>query len=252
MRDVEREFTDARGEELAPGRYVCIEITDTGTGISERTRGRIFDPFFTTKFTGRGLGLAAVAGILRSQGGGITLETRPGKGSNFCVFLPAAERARTATAAPNADVRGTVFVVDDERYVRDFVSSALRKAGYRVMVAADGREALSICESQDEKIDAVVLDVIMPLMGANELLPLICRLRPSLRILLTSGYSESEARRLCAEYPDADFIGKPYTAQEITKAVDKLLERTAESRISSPHQIQSLPSGVKIRAPRSE
>jgi CheY-like chemotaxis protein len=108
--------------------------------------------------------------------------------------------------------------------VRAFIGEALRRNGYRVLLASDGREALAICENGEEKIDAVVLDTIMPRMGARELLPLI-GLRPNLRVLLTSGYSESEARRLCVDYPAVDFIGKPYTAHQISKAVGKLLER---------------------------
>ncbi len=226
MRDVETAFTDARGEQVAAGRYVCIEISDTGEGISEEGKGRIFEPFYTTKFTGRGLGLAAVEGILRAQRGGITIESVRGAGSSFRVFLPAAENSARATVpfGETGDF-GTVLVVDDERSVRDFIGEALRRNGYRVLLASDGREALAICENGEEKIDAVVLDTIMPLMGARELLPLIPGLRPNLRVLLTSGYSESEARRLCVDYPAADFIGKPYTAHQISKAVEKLLER---------------------------
>ena len=226
MRDIETVFTDARGEQVAAGRYVCIEISDTGEGISEENKGRIFEPFFTTKFTGRGLGLAAVEGILRAQRGGITIESVHGAGSSFRIFLPAAQNsARTSVQFGETGDFGTVLVVDDERSVRDFIGEALRKNGYRVLLASDGREALAICENGEEKIDAVVLDTIMPLMGAKELLPLIPGLRPNLRVLLTSGYSESEARRLCADYPEADFIGKPYTAHQISKAVEKLLER---------------------------
>jgi len=226
MRDIETAFTDARGEQVAAGRYVGIEISDTGEGISEETKGWIFEPFFTTKFTGRGLGLAAVAGILRAQRGGITIESVRGAGSCFRIFLPAAENsARTTVPFGETGDLGTVLVVDDERTVRDFIGEALRKNGYRVLLASDGRAALAICENGEEKIDAVVLDTIMPLMGAKELLPLIHRLRPNLRVLLTRGYSESEARRLCVDYPAADFIGKPYTAQQISKAVEKLLER---------------------------
>ncbi len=226
MRDVETAFTDARGEQLAAGRYVCIEISDTGEGISEEGRARIFEPFYTTKFTGRGLGLAAVEGILRAQRGGITIESVRGAGSSFRIFLPPAQDSATMTApfGETGDF-GTVLVVDDERSVREFIGEALRKSGYRVLLASDGREALAICENGEEKIDAVVLDTVMPLMGARELLPLIPGLRPNLRVLLTSGYSELEARRLCVDYPAADFIGKPYTAHQISEAVERLLER---------------------------
>lgn len=228
MREVENAFTDSTGGLVASGRYVCIEISDTGAGIGEEDKEKIFEPFFTTKFTGRGLGLAAVAGILRSQRGGITLETERRSGSSFRVFLPAHENP-VRTVAPLADTsaRGTVLVVDDESTVRDFIGSTLRRNGYRVLVASDGSEALSICESSLERIDAMILDTIMPVMGANELLPLIPRLRPNVRVLLTSGYNELEARRLCADYPGADFIGKPYTAQQISKALEKLLGRSS-------------------------
>jgi PAS domain S-box-containing protein len=224
MRDVENDFIDARGELVVRGRYACVEISDSGAGISEEGKRKIFEPFFTTKFTGRGLGLAAVAGILRAQGGGITVETVRGSGSIFRVLLRAAENPAQAALAA-ADARPTVLVVDDERQVREFIGEALRRNGYRILLASDGREALAICENREERIDAVVTDSIMPLMGANELLPLIQRLRPNVSILLTSGYSESEARRLCADYPEADFIGKPYTAQQISKAVDNLLKK---------------------------
>jgi PAS domain S-box-containing protein len=226
MRDIETAFTDARGEQVAPGRYVCIEISDTGEGIREEDKRRIFEPFYTTKFTGRGLGLAAVEGILRAQRCGITIESARGAGSCFRIFLPAAENSARATVqlGQTGDF-GTVLVVDDERSVRDFIGEALRRNGYRVLLASDGREALAICENGEEKIDAMVLDTIMPLMGAKELLALIPGIRPNLRVLLTSGYSESEVRRLCVDYPATDFIGKPYTAHQISKAVENLLER---------------------------
>jgi DNA-binding NtrC family response regulator len=116
-----------------------------------------------------------------------------------------------------------VLVVDDEASVRDFIRAALRKRGYRVLVASDGKEALSVCEREAAQLRAVVLDVVMPVMGANDLLPEMKSRHPKLSVLLTSGYSESEARRLCAAYPGAAFIQKPYTAQQIAKAVEDLI-----------------------------
>jgi DNA-binding NtrC family response regulator len=170
------------------------------------------------------LGLAAVAGIIRSRKGAITLDTGPGRGSTFRVFLPAADRYERDTAAPApTDQRGTILVVDDEASVRDFIGAVLRKRKYRVLLASDGREALAACEREPGKIDAAVLDVIMPLMGANDLMPALKSRRPQMRILLTSGYTETEARRLCADHPGAAFIQKPYTAQQIARAVDELL-----------------------------
>lgn len=223
MIDIEESFIDAIGEQICRGRYVAIEVSDTGPGIDPDARSRIFDPFFTTKFTGRGLGLAAVAGILRSLKGGMTVETTPGAGTTFRVLLPVANhKAQPERPQPATIDRGTVLVVDDEAFVRDFISTVLRRRGYRVFLASDGREALSVFEREHNAIDAIVLDVVMPVMGGNELLPKVLELQPNLKVLLTSGYSEEEARRLCAEFPGAVFIQKPYMAEQIAKAVNDL------------------------------
>jgi PAS domain S-box-containing protein len=221
---VERKFVDAAGEEVAPGRYVCVEVSDTGSGIDEGQRSKIFDPFFTTKFTGRGLGLAAVSGIVRSLKGGIRVESRAGRGTTFRVYLPASDGwVEKAPAAADEQEGSTILVVDDEPAVRNFIAAVLRKKGYRVVAAADGREALAVFEREGGSIAAVVLDVIMPVMGGNDALPKLKAARPDLKVLLTSGYSEPEARRLCAAYPGAAFIQKPYTAQQVMQAVERLM-----------------------------
>ena len=224
MIDIPKPFIDAVGEEIQPGRHTLIDVTDTGTGIDPDKISHIFEPFFSTKFTGRGLGLAAVAGILRSQKGGITLESTPGKGTTFRVFLPTSRRHTERLAESASELtRATVLVVDDEGAVRDFIGSVLRRKGYRVLRASDGREALAVCEGIDGGIDAAIVDIVMPNMAANELLPVLKAKLPGIRILLTSGYSESEARQLCVAHPNAAFIQKPYTAQELATAVGKLL-----------------------------
>jgi PAS domain S-box-containing protein len=224
MTDVEAAFVDTAADEVCPGRYVCIEVSDTGCGIKSEDMAKVFEPFFTTKFTGRGLGLAAVAGILRAQKGGITVQSAPGSGSSFRILLPASKRAaQQPESQPPVPGQATVLVVDDEAAVRDFICAVLRRHGHRVLTAFDGRDALAVLEKESFNIDAIVLDVVMPVMGANDLLPRIKVEKPELKVLLTSGYSEAEARRLCADFPGAAFIQKPYTAQEIARAVEQLL-----------------------------
>ncbi len=224
MADVDRSFIDALGREVAPGRYVLIEVSDTGPGISEENRSSIFDPFFTTKFQGRGLGLAAVAGIVRAQKGGIVLESAPGQGSTFRIFLPAAEREVQGREEPRGEPeRATVLVVDDDASVRDVMAAVLQRQGYRALMASDGREALAVSRREKGRIDAAIIDVFMPLMGAGELLPKLKSERPDIKVLLTSGYGEAEAKKLGAMFPDTIFVQKPYTAQKIARAIDELL-----------------------------
>jgi two-component system cell cycle sensor histidine kinase/response regulator CckA len=224
LADVKAAFTDELSEEVGAGRYVCVEVRDTGPGIDPEKKAKIFDPFFTTKFVGRGLGLAAVAGILRTLKGGVLVHSTPGEGTTFTVFLPvAAQRALAVQEAASGKVRASVLVVDDEVAVRKFISSVLRKKGYHVVQASDGREALSVCGSFPGAISAAIVDVVMPNMGANEFLPALKAREPGMRILLTSGYSEAEARRLCSDYPGAGFIQKPYTAQQLANAVKDLI-----------------------------
>lgn len=211
----------------ALGRYVRLEVRDTGSGIPPETKAKIFDPFFTTKFVGRGLGLAAIAGILRNQRGGITVESTPGKGTTFQVFLPAAGKTDSAVEEPASQGgRPVVLVVDDEVSVREFIGAVLRRKGYQVVEASDGIEALAAVESAQGAVDAAIIDIFMPNMSANRLLPTLKAKQPEIRILMTSGHSEDEARRLCAAYPGAAFIQKPYTAQQIGDAVEDLVWRS--------------------------
>jgi CheY-like chemotaxis protein len=227
MIDIEKPFSDSLGQDVARGRYVSLDVSDTGTGVDEENKSRIFDPFFTTKFTGRGLGLAAVGGIIRSQKGGITLASAPGGGSTFRVFLPIAERYAVANGEHSGgDERPAILVVDDEASVRDFIRAVFARKGYRVLLASDGREALAVCEREGGTIQAAVIDIVMPLMGGNDLMPALISKRPEMKILLTSGYSECEARRLCITYPLVAFIQKPYTAQQIARAIHELLGET--------------------------
>lgn len=222
MLDVDRPFVDAIGQEVVPGRYVWVEVRDTGVGIAPENLSEIFDPFFTTKFTGRGLGLAAVAGIIRAQKGAITVESSPGRGSAFRVYLPAAGAGASAPREPAAG--GTaVLVVDEEDTVRDVARAVLSRQGYRVLTAANAREALATLNRESANIRAVVLDVAAPVMGTQELLPVLRARHPEVKVLITSGYDEAEARRLSGAGQEAAFIAKPFTASQMAAAVRALI-----------------------------
>jgi PAS domain S-box-containing protein len=208
---------------LTPGRYVCLEVRDTGCGMDDATKARIFDPFFSTKFTGRGLGLAAVAGILRGHKGAISVATAPGKGSCFTVLFPAAARAAeerpAAAGLAAAKGSGTILVVDDEKLVRDMVRRALERYGYTVLLADGGPSAIDLLKRHPSDIALVVLDLSMPRMSGEEALPELRRIRPEIKVLVSSGYSESETMTLFKGQRVSGFIQKPYTGAVLAEKV---------------------------------
>ncbi len=218
------------GADLDPGCYIVISVRDNGCGMDETTRAKIFDPFFTTKFTGRGLGLAAVHGILRSHKGAIVVESKPGEGSAFTVYLPA--RGAPSESGPQRTVpasahTATVLVVDDEQPVRAFTKAALERTGCRVLLADNGRQALDQLRGQ-AAVDLVILDIIMPTVGGVEAFIEMRKIWPQLPVLVASGYSREEARRLGIP-GDLPFIQKPYTAQALAAAVGDALKAHSHS-----------------------
>ncbi len=209
-------------EGVAPGRYVVLEVFDNGMGMDPTTLLRVFDPFFTTKSQGRGLGLAAVLGIVRGHKGGIRIESEPGKGTRFSVYLPAS--ARTAAPAPARGGvlqlgRGLILLVDDEGEVRATARAMLEHLGYDVLEAADGGAGVVAFRARRADIMAVLLDWTMPVMDGEEVFRVLRELAPDLPVILSSGYTEYDARRRGMPEGLSGFLQKPYTIRQLADAV---------------------------------
>jgi PAS domain S-box-containing protein len=218
---------------LIPGPYVVVEVRDTGAGMDKETRAMVFDPFFTTKFAGRGLGLSAVEGILRSHNGALQLQSAAGCGSTFRVYLPASRTPRLDREEPVehfcAPCAGTILVVDDEGSVRQIAKLGLESHGFQVRVADCGEEAIRILLDKAEgEIVVVLLDLTMPGMSGKQVVERMTALGIRVPVLITSGFSETE---VCEEFSDFDiagFIQKPFTVAQLANRVSSVLHGTQQ------------------------
>jgi PAS domain S-box-containing protein len=215
-------------DHIMPGDYVYLEVSDTGHGMDKATLDRIFDPFFSTKFTGRGLGLAAVLGIMRGHHGAITVYSEPSRGSTFKLLFPASE-----TLAPSVEGRptisvgfhasGKILLADDEESIRNLGRRMLQRAGFEVVVAADGREALEKFAAEKDSISLVILDLTMPHFDGEACFREMRQLKPGVRVILSSGYNEQDIVNRFAGKGLAGFVQKPYTTEELLSKIREAL-----------------------------
>ena len=217
-------------EEVPEGVYVCVEVADTGRGMTEEMITRLFDPFYTTKFTGRGLGMSAVLGIIRSHKGAILVDSSPGQGTTICILFPATDAQSVpqgenvqASLTAGTSHSGTILFVDDETDMLEISALELRGLGYRVLTAADGVEAVNQVKSYPGDIDCVLLDLNMPRKDGKETLVELRRLRPGLRVVLMSGYTEEEVEARFAGQDIDGFLEKPYTSESLSEILLKIL-----------------------------
>ena len=219
-------------EQLPEGMYVFIEVADSGVGMDAETRTRIFDPFFTTKFTGRGLGLAAVLGIVRGHRGAIKVYSELGRGTTFKVLFPASERAEVPQEASAIrgiyEGKGTVLLVDDDESVRAVGRKMLERIGFSVVTAADGAEAIARFRERADDIICAIVDLTMPHVDGAETFRELRRMRPGVRVILSSGYNEQDVTQRFVGKGLAGFIQKPYQLSTLVAVLKDVLEKARE------------------------
>lgn len=226
------------GEEypgLKPGAYVKLTIADNGKGMDEISLKRIFEPFYTTKIEGRGLGMAAVYGIIMNHGGWVSVHSESGRGTTVRIILPSteiAEQAQKSTGIESIKGSGTVLLIEDEEAVMEVSKAILERLGYTVIAAKTAKEAVTIAESFKDRIDLALLDIILPDMKATTLFPILKNARPDLRVIICSGYSLDGPAREVMDAGADDFIQKPFSMATLSAVLTKVLGNRAEYLVS--------------------
>jgi len=215
--------------EIGEGRYVFVEVSDTGCGMDEATLHRIFDPFFTTKSSGRGLGLAATVGIVRGHRGAIKVYSEEGKGTAIKILLPASDSRGEIRPVPERDAdgwrgHGLALVVDDDEMVRDAAGAILEEFGFTTVTACDGQEAVELFQERADEVRVVLLDMTMPRMDGIETFLALRRIRPDVKVVLSSGYNEHDATSHLSGKGLAGFVQKPYSPRTLMRIVRGILE----------------------------
>ena len=228
--DLDEDYA-ARHVAMKPGSYVQLAVTDTGCGMDAATKAQIFEPFFTTKEKGKGtgLGLSTVYGIVKQSGGNVWVYSEPGLGTTFKIYLPRVEATVESTpvvktVATHTAGTETILVVEDEESIRDITKRILVLAGYTVLTAASAGDAMLICEAHTREIHLLLTDVVMPQMGGRGLAERVTSLRPGIKVLYMSGYTDDAIAHHGTLSPGTHFIAKPFSAVDLTKKVREVLE----------------------------
>jgi PAS domain S-box-containing protein len=220
-------------EKPAPGRFVFLEVTDNGCGMTTQVQQRIFDPFFTTKFTGRGLGMSAVLGIVKAHSGALFLDSTLGKGSTIKVFFPASDTNLTmpeieSQHAPSGTidtgpVTGTVLVVDDEKAVLKICVTMVKHFGFNALTASDGEEAIRTFQAHSDEIALVLMDLTMPNMDGVAAMQELRRIKPEIKIILSSGFNEQDLDERISDQNPSGFIRKPYSMKNLEAELTRVM-----------------------------